>query len=301
MTPSLCSGIDNEDATTIEDLGCNFTDVPYSPQLTDVISGMVSTVGSIGGDIGNVPSDLRETKRLLNRARELYPETGVKLFWGAAGCSISLGFLCLLSAVLMTHLETSRKHGEEQPLPTWVICMRSYIIVPCMVLLVTATWILTCTFIFMGLATSDLCYDAPDEPVLNLLENKEGNFDSLVYDFERYYISGCREEDAPLGMEQVIQSLQEVVIPALVTFGNSVQEQNDLEAQCGTEPDVIVPGLDAMGDELCRLGQSIVCSYDQYGESLVKILFFLCCCSHFCLFSVSIAYHKGGIARTISV
>ena len=257
---SLCSNTDIDFAVPIEYLGCDFTNVPFGQELSEVVEKYVSTLSTIEQDVGDVATDLVETQALLEKAHARYPEHGATIFWVAAGCSLGLGFICILLTGGIIYLETNKDNGRERPLPTSFAYTRSYVMAPLMFFLLIVCWILSMSFIATGIGLSDLCYDTPDEPVLDLLETKKDDFDAIMYSFTRYYIAGCPEAAAPLGMELGIQSLQERVIPALVALSDKIQENGRevLEAQCGAGFGGILAIIDAVGDQLCLLGLSMV-------------------------------------------
>ena len=245
---------------SIDDLGCEFNDVPFGEELSEVVEKYVSTLRTIEQDVGDVASDLVETQTLLDKAHEYYSERGTKIFWATAGCSVALGVICILLTGGIVYLETNKENGKERPLPKSFAYTRSYVMAPLLSLLLIVCWILSMSFIAIGMGSSDLCYNTPDEPVLHLLETQKDDFEAIFHSFARYYIVGCPETEVPLGMEQAIQSLQEMVIPAVVALSDKIQEDGRevLEAQCGTGFGGLLAVLDAVEEQLCLLGLSMV-------------------------------------------
>jgi hypothetical protein len=257
---SLCSNTNIDDATSIEDLGCDFTNVPFGPELTDVVTHFVSTLRTIEADVGDLQSDLLETKDLLDEANKYFPEIGTKIFWSAVGCSLALGGVCMFLAGGAVYLEITKENGKDRPLPKLFATTRSYLMVPLVFLLVTVSCFLSVSFVFIGLGSSDLCYNTPDEAVLNLLETQDDNFHSIVYSFTRYSISGCPAGEAPPGLELAIQSIQESVIPAMAALSDTMQDQGVelLDDECGADVGALLAVLSAVGDRLCLLGRTMV-------------------------------------------
>lgn len=258
----VCSNLDAiATARSFDDLGCDFSSLPFGSELSSVVTEFTSTLNAIEEDVGDFAADLRELQDLLDQANTYYPKHGVRIFWSAAGCTLALGAICMFLTGGMAYLElTKDATGKEQPLPRIFACTRSYFMVPLIFVLALVCWILSMVFITTGIGSSDMCYNTPDVPLLNLLETRKDKFDSLVYLFLRYYVSGCPMIDAPRGLEVAIQTIQSTAIPAIASLSDAMQAQGiaNLEDTCGGGIGLSLAALGAIGNQLCIFSLTLV-------------------------------------------
>jgi hypothetical protein len=133
-------------------------------------------------------------------------------------------------------------------------------LVPLLLLLASLSWILSMVFILMGIGSSDLCYNSPDIPVLNLLELLEDEFGSVMYFFLRYYVSACPAVDAPRELEQAVGAIQEQVLPVMGNLLDAIRAEGEenIEATCGSGVAPFLAIVGALGNQLCVLGLTMV-------------------------------------------
>lgn len=259
-TTSVCSNLTNTNATSIQDFGCDFEKVPYGQDLEELLTLYMLFLKDVEEEVGDLESDLLETQSILQKAETYYPEIGKAVFWSAAGCSLALGAISMILAGAMIYLESTKENGRERALPKSFAFTRSYLMIPLVFLLVVINWILSMSFIFIGIGSSDLCYNTPDQPMLNFLEKHKEKFDSLVYSLARYYISGCPKEQAPQGLETAIKSIQETLIPALAALSDTIEGQGveSLQEECGTGIAAASSIITSFGNQLCVFGLTMV-------------------------------------------
>lgn len=259
----LCTNVNDETATNADERGCDFSTLPYGEELAQLINVMDTTMINALEELGDFEQDLLELQDLLDKADTYYPKHGTWVFWTSAGCSLALGLVSLLLTGGMIYIELGRgeqSNGAERQLPKAFAFCRSWMLVPIMLFLVVSSWILAMTFIWMGIGTADLCYNSPDVPMLNMLEVVKDEFNSPIYFFLRYYISGCPAADSPRGLEIAAAVLQETVLPAIGEVTDAIQAQGEeaLEATCGTVVAPYLAILAALGNQLCLLGMTMV-------------------------------------------
>jgi hypothetical protein len=259
----LCTNINDETATTADERGCDFSTVPYGTELASMVKIFDTTLTTVLEDIGGVEEDLVNLQDVLNQADLYFPKHGTWAFWTAAGCSLALGVVALLLTGGMVYIEMGQgqqANGRERKLPKVFSCCRSWLLIPLLFLLVSLSWILSMVFILMGIGSSDLCYNSPDIPVLNLLESIEDEFGSIIYPFLRYYVSACPAVDAPRELELAVQAIQEEVLPAMGNLLDAIRAQGELsiEETCGTGVAPFLAIVGALGNQLCVLGLTMV-------------------------------------------
>lgn len=270
----LCPNIADELCTNVDSSAqqCNFTQVPYGDELEALFQFFNNgTLDSILDGLGDLEGDLYEWESLLDKANLFYPKHATWVFWTAAGTCLLLGLIAMVMVGAMFYLE---RNGDFPDRFRW---LRSWFVVPLMILLVSVSWILAMAFILLGLGSSDFCYNSPDEPVLNLLESVQAEFSSVLYPFLRYYVSGCPAVEAPRSIEGAVVYVQDFVLPALGNLANAIQSQEDgnMDELCGTDSTSFLAILSALGVQLCILAHSLVSYFSCGGDCCY------CCCVSF--------------------
>ncbi len=253
--------MDDETATTADERGCDFSTIPYGEELANMVDVLDTSLDGILEGFGNFEQDLKSLQSLLSDADLFYPKHGTWVFWTAAGCSLALGCIGVILTGGMIYLEMEQQsNGLERNLPSGFSYCRSWMLVPLFLLLAIISWSLSMSFIFLGIGSSDLCYNSPDIPILNLLETVEDDFDSLVFLFLRYYVSGCPSLQAPTSLETSVAVIQENVLPSFGTLVDAIQAQGDaaLEETCGTPVAPLLAIIRALGNQICVLASSMV-------------------------------------------
>lgn len=257
----LCTNIENETATTLDERGCDFSTVPYGNELATLFNVFDTTLRTVLDGAADIEEDLVTLQEILEKADLYYPKHGVWAFWTAVGCSLALGVVALVLSGGMVYIEMGQgqqANGRERKLPPKFAWCRSWLLVPLLLLLVCLSWIFSMTFIMMGIGSSDLCYNSPDVPVLNLLETIEDEFgsSSLMYFFLRYYVSGCPAVEAPRELELAIVGIKDAVLPVMGTLVDAIQAQGEenLAEICGTGVAPVLAIVEALGEQLCVLG-----------------------------------------------
>lgn len=264
----LCTNINDETATTLDERGCDFSTLPFGDELFDMVNVFDTTLTTVLDNVGGefLEQDLVNLEDLLNQADLYYPKHGRWAFWTAVGTSLALGVVALMLTGGMVYIELGQgqqPNGRERKLPPALASCRSWFLIPLLLLLVCLSWLFSMSFILMGVGSSDLCYNSPDVPILNLLETIEWQFDSFMYFFLRYYVSGCPAASAPRELELAVQAIQEMVLPVMGTLIDALQaegQQSIIQESCGAEVAPFVAIIEALGIQLCGLSLSMVCT-----------------------------------------
>lgn len=265
----LCTNINDESATTADERGCDFSTIPYGEELANMVQVLDTTFSGVLDGLEDFAADLTSLQSLLSEAYLYYPKHGAWVFWTAAGCSLALGCVGLFLTGGMVYLEMEQQpNGMERNLPKSFSFCRSWFMVPLFLLLAIISWAMSMSFIFLGTGSSDLCYNSPDVPVLNMLEEVEDDFNSMILLFLRYYVAGCPAIQAPTELEASVVAIQTTVLPSLGNLIDAVRTQGEemLEETCGVAVTPLLAIVSTMGNQICALGLSIVSEISQKGH-----------------------------------
>eukprot|EP00934_Nitzschia_sp_Nitz4_P008742 Nitzschia sp. Nitz4//scaffold95_size97785//6851//13079//NITZ4_004655-RA/size97785-processed-gene-0.3-mRNA-1//1//CDS//3329560436//8732//frame0 len=206
-------------------------------------SEFISTVN----ELDDVESDLIQMEEKIDQASLYYPKHATWAFWASAGSSLMLGTMGLIFTACMIYLDMN---GELPPHFRWV---RSWVMVPATIVLVAVSWILAMVYVLVGMGSADMCFNSPDTPVLNLLTLIESEFNSFVYRFTRYVVAGCPVIQAPETIQNAVEFLRDLVIPALGNLAEAILEvgEENQEIACGTGVASVLQLIGALGAQIC--------------------------------------------------
>lgn len=115
-------------------------------------------------------------------------------------------------------------------------CVTCALIWPVFVFFLVLSWIFATLFLVFSLAGSDFCFK-PDQMVTTVLNNNKDMFNSMVFSFAIYYVSGC--EVVPSGMDDIQQLVDtaKTLYAAASNLADKVASQSidELATGCGID------------------------------------------------------------------
>jgi hypothetical protein len=272
MASSLCANV-----TSDADRQCDFSQLPIGGALVDLFRFFNDLSGTLFKALDDMEDDLLEVISLMDQAQNYYPKHFAWAFWVAAGSSIGLAVMCLyLLAVVVrllwfTQTEMSSETASILPLP--VKGIRSWLVLPLLILLTMLSWLFSMVFVAGSIGTSDMCVNSPDGPMLTILDNIQESLDSsLVPLFLAYYVRGCPSplmaengaDPAIFELDRRVGVLSRSVLPAIEGLVNGIsntQTSLEMEAICGAESNYLVPFLaitKTLQAQFCVLTETLV-------------------------------------------
>lgn len=85
---------------------------------------------------------------------------------------------------------------EKQP--RFLRCLNGGCILPTFIFFGMMVWIFTCIFLCLGILSSDLCINTPDEQIDGMLQIILEPMSPIAYNFAHFYLTGCKPEDRPV-------------------------------------------------------------------------------------------------------
>jgi hypothetical protein len=140
-------------------------------------------------------------------------------------------------------------------------CVTCALIWPVFVFLLVLSWIFATLFLVFSLAGSDFCYK-PDQIVITVLNQNKDKFDSVIFAFIIYYVSGC--DTAPQAMDDITKliTMAKTMLATANDLAGKVASQNvdNLATGCG---------LDNAGAAALQKGAQVIFEVSQALEKLL--------------------------------
>lgn len=129
-------------------------------------------------------------------------------------------------------------------------CVTCALIWPVFVFFLVLSWIFATLFLVFSLAGSDFCFK-PDQMVTTLLNNNKDMFNSMVFSFAIYYVSGC--EVVPSGMDNIqrLVDTAKTLSDAASNLADKIASQSIDELATGC-------GLDNAGATALQKGATLI-------------------------------------------
>jgi len=140
-------------------------------------------------------------------------------------------------------------------------CVTSALIWPVFTFLLVLSWICATLFLVFSLAGSDFCY-RPDQIITAVLTQNKDKFDSVIFAFIIYYVSGCVV--VPQAMDDLTKLI--TMVKTMLATANELaakvasQGVDDLATGCG---------LDKAGAAALQKGAQVICEVSQALETLL--------------------------------
>lgn len=204
-----------------------------------------------------VRSDLVEVSGIINNINQEVSQFSWA-FWVAAGAVILMAVctILILNGVIMAW--QNKLHGTCWQRTT--SCFRGWFIVPLFVFLLIIGWVFSMVFVMGYTATSDFCFNSPDENVQAVLGQYKDKFssNSIVYPTLVYYVSGCPQKSEILQVgEKFISLLLYYLEEATKGIDLIASQAGTVAAQCGTDPDTLRNALFVLESQLCTVASTI--------------------------------------------
>jgi hypothetical protein len=204
-----------------------------------------------------VRSDLVEASNIMNSVNQEVAKFNWA-FWVAAGAVILMAVctILILNGVIMAWQNKLRGTCWQRT----TSCFRGWFIVPLFVFLLIVGWVFSMVFVMGYTATSDFCYNSPDENVQAVLEQYKDKFssNSIVYPTLMYYVSGCPQTSRIFQTgEKFISLLLSYLEEATKGIDLIATQADTVAAGCGTDPDTLRNALFVLEAQLCTVAATI--------------------------------------------
>ena len=142
----------------------------------------------------------------------------------------------------------------------WYKChgyCQAFTIIPIFLLCVFMSWLFCMLFLIGSIGAADACEGTPDAKILAVLDDRQDSFDTIVYNFAVYYVSGCEEELLPIGLKGEIEQILDYV-NSVSTFAQNIYTASAEELQnCGTDRGLIDATALTLYLQLCVLMKTL--------------------------------------------
>ena len=185
-------------------------------------------------------------------------------FWGwqmkllSAGLFILPAFLAVGVGLVMLDLDIKAYQNAM-----------TYFVMPLFVLAIIACYIICCAILPVSASSADACsgggevYGGPDDTVLTVWRNLQGDDTGLVYRFVGYYTQQCKKEYYPFDfLSSYLNELDNAVESTNDAISAVQDNQEQLEEECGRNFDNVLQIVKDMNDNLKSLQRQADLSLD---------------------------------------
>jgi hypothetical protein len=250
---------------------CDFSGIPFEQEIQTVVDYYAGVQDLVYDELEGFQKDLQE---VIDLTAEIDAQVG-NFQWAFYVASAFAITVAVLSFFILIGVVMAWNEKLDGSCFRWI---RNLVVVPVYVLLVFLSLLFSCIFIAGSLTTADVCYNSPDNVVLQVLESKQDDFSTVLYNFLVFYVGGCPENTVPLPIDDEVNKFLQY-LDVVAAFLQDLQADQALEGTCGTNKGILISGIQVVVAVICVVTITILDLRD-----------FLNCDNWNSLYAVSIVY-----------
>eukprot|EP00980_Cylindrotheca_fusiformis_P023332 scaffold10382_cov103-Cylindrotheca_fusiformis.AAC.1 len=224
--------------------GCNWNDIPHGTSLQNWIRSLNHMETDLARQLESFQSDLYAGIQQIDEWIDILDRLQKTLNW-SKGFVVFLNVLCVyvLAGAIMAWCKIRAMSNKIWAQP-------SSLVVPIFVVAIVASWLFAMVFVMGSMATSDFCFDGPDEKIIALVEKNQSSLSPVLLSLIRQVTTRCSNSFVTDIFLDEIDQLQESVKAARV-----LQLEPDL---CGPSAlDTLTEASTMAQQELCSGAASL--------------------------------------------